>query len=362
MLLAHEEGPRLPIAVVGCGNHAYRSLFPCFDYLPVHLVATCDVNRERAEKYAAHFGAEAACASLAEVVARGDVEAVLIAVGPKLHPELACEALAAGLHVYLEKPPAMDVAGVDRIRAAQRASGKNVVVGFKKAFMPALVRMQAFLSGGEFGAVRTIQGRFPMDVPADGPEVLAQGRFANWLGNGVHPLSALVALGGRPETLTVHRSRHGGGFVFLEYPSGAVGSLHMAAGHSNSGAMERYEVVCERGHLVLENNVRLTVHRPGYPFDYRAGTDFTAGGAEVAALIYEPQHTLSTLENKAIFLQGFVQELDHFVTACLNATLPTRGTLEFARAVMECYEAGLLSQGRPVRLDDRAGGGAGTKQ
>lgn len=361
MLLAHDDGPRLNIAVVGCGNHAYRSLFPCLDYLPVRLVATCDVRRERAERYAAHFGAAAACGSLAEVAARGDVEAVLIAVGPQRHPELACEALAAGLHVWLEKPPAMDVAGVDRIRAAQREAGKTVVVGFKKAFMPALVRMQAFLAGGEFGAVRTIQGRFPMDVPPDGPEVLAQGRFTNWLGNGVHPLSALVALGGRPETLTVHRSRLGGGFVLLDYPSGAVGSLHMAAGHSNSGAMERYEVVCERGHMVLENNIRLTVHRPGYPLDYRAGTDFTAGGAEVAALIYEPQYTLSTLENKAIFLQGFVQEIEHFVTACLTDTRPTRGTLEYARAVMECYEAGLLSQGKPVRLDDRAGDGTAGK-
>jgi predicted dehydrogenase len=356
MLLAHEDGPRLKIAAVGCGNHAYRSLFPCFDYLPVRLVATCDVNRARAEKYAAHFGAEAACGSLAEVVARGGVEAVLIAVGPKQHPDLACEALAAGLHVYLEKPPAMDVAGVDRIREAQRASGKHVVVGFKKAFMPVMARMQVFLASGVFGVVRTIQGRFPMDVPADGPEVLAQGRFTNWLGNGVHPLSAILELGGRPETLTVCRSRHGGGFVFFEFPSGAVGSLHMAAGHSNSGAMERYEVVCERGHLVLENNTRLTVHRPGYPLDYRAGTDFTAGGEEVAALIYEPQHTLSTLENKAIFLQGFVQELEHFVASCLEGAPPTRGTLEFARAVMECYEAGLLSQGRPVRLDDRAQG------
>jgi predicted dehydrogenase len=352
MLLAHEEGPRLNVAMVGCGSHAYRSIFPCLDYLAVRLVATCDVDQERAQKYAAHFGARAACGSLREVIARGDVDAVLIAVGPQRHTDLACEALAAGLHVWLEKPPAMDVAGVDRIRAARDASGKHVAVGFKKAFMPAMVRMKAFLADARFGRIRTIQGRFPMDVPADGPEVLAEGRFTNWLGNGVHPLSALVELGGRPETLTVIRSPHGGGFVLLEYRSGAAGSLHMAAGHSQSGIMERYEVVCERGHLVLENNARLMVHRPGYPFDYRGGYDFAAGGEEVAALIYEPQHTLSTLHNKAIFLQGFVQELDHFVTSCLNDTPPTRGTLEFARAVMECYEAGLLSQGKAVRLDE----------
>ena len=67
MLLAHEDGPRVNVALVGCGNHAYRSLLPCFDYVPFRLVATCDPNRERAERYAAHFGAEAAYGSLAEV-------------------------------------------------------------------------------------------------------------------------------------------------------------------------------------------------------------------------------------------------------------------------------------------------------
>lgn len=352
MLLAHEEGPRLRVALVGCGNHAYRSLLPCFDYLAVDLVAACDTDRARAETFAARYGAEAACASLEEVIARGDIDAVFLAVGPKQHPDLACRALAGGLAVWLEKPPSLDVAGVDRMIAARDAAGKPVVVGFKKAFMPALVRLKAFVDSGDFGAIRTIQGRFPMDIPADGARVLAEGRFTNWLGNGVHPLSALVCLGGRPDALVVHRSPLGGGFVVLHYPSGAVGALHLAEGHGRSGPMERYEVVCEKGHLALENNARLLVYRPGYPFDYRGGTDFAAGDAGVAALIYEPQHTLSTLENKAIFLQGFVGEMEHFVDACLNHVAPTRGTLEFARAVMECYEAGLLSQGRTIRLDE----------
>ena len=352
MMLAHEDGRRLRVAVVGCGNHAYRSIFPSFDHVAVELVATCDTDLARAQKYAKHFGAKAACASLDEVAARGDVEAVILVVGPKQHPELACRALGAGMHVWMEKPPAMDVAGIDRMIAARDEADRNVVVGFKKAFMPGLVRMKSLVDGGAFGRLRTIQARFPVDVPPHGEAVLAEGRFTNWLGNGVHPLSAMLALGGRPDAITVHRAATGGGFLIMSFPTGSAGSLHMAEGHSPSGAMERYEVVCERGHVVLENNSRLTVHRPGYPFDYSAGTDFAAGDESVAALRYEPQNTLSTLENKAIFLQGFVQEIDHFVTTCLEGTRPTNGTLEFARAVMECYEAGLLSGGGEIRLDD----------
>lgn len=352
MLLAHEEGKRLKVALVGCGSHAYRSILPCFDYLPVELAAVCDTDIKRAQKYAAHFGAKAAYASLDEVIAKAGAEAVILSVGPKQHPDLACRALAAGLHVWMEKPPSVDVAGVDRMIAARDKVGRNVAVGFKKVFMPAVDRMMSFLGDPRFGRVRTIYGHFPMDVPADGPAVLAEGRFTNWLGNGVHPLSLLVYLGGRPDSLVVHRSRYGGGFVTLMYPNGAVGSLHMTEGQSRSGPMERYEVVCEQAHMVLDNNINLTVYRPGYPFDYAKGQDFAAGGEDVAAITYQPQYTLSTLENKAIFLQGFVQELEHFVAACLKGANATRGTLEFARAVMECYEAGLLSQGKDVHLND----------
>jgi len=103
--------------------------------------------------------------------------------------------------------------------------------------------------------------------------------------------------------------------------------------------------------MVLSNNTDLRIYRPGFPFDYANGNDFTSP-ADVAALVYEPQHTLSTLHNKALFMQGFVQELEEFVNACLKNVAPARGTLSAARIVMECYEAGLLSQGKRVRLDD----------
>jgi len=349
---ANEPERRLRIAVVGCGSHAGRSIFPCLDYLPVELVATCDLDAARARDYAARFGARAAYASLEELLGREAPEALLLVVGPRQHPELTCHGLAAGAHVWMEKPPAMDVAGVERMITARDAAGKYVAVGFKKVFMPALRRMKALLESGRWGRIRTIQGRYPLDLPADGPAVLAEGRATNWLDNGVHALSAMLALGGRPEGLVAHRSTHGGGFILLFFADGAVGSLHLAQGHSMSGPLERYEVVGEQGHLVLDNNTRLTVYRPGYPFDYRSGTDFTAGGEEVAALVYEPQHTLSTLENKAIFLQGFASELEHFVSSCLEARPPTLGTLEFARDVMRCYEASLRSQGAVIRIAD----------
>ena len=357
IMFAHEEGRRLKVAVVGCGGHAYRSIIPSFDYLAAEIVAFCDADVVRARKYAAHFGApskDSAFSSMKELLAANVADAVVMCVGPKQHPDLACEALAAGLHVWMEKPPSENVAGVSKMIAARDASKRFVAVGFKKAFMPVTRKVKEALNSGSYGKMRTLTARYPLGIPADGPRVLAEKQSNNWLGNGVHPLSLLVHLAGRAETVTTHLSPRGGGFVVIQFESGAIACLHDAAGHANSGIMERYEIVCENGHIVCDNNVKLTLHRPGAPFDYGRGFDFTAGTDETSAITYDLQHTLSTLYNKAIFIQGFVQELDHFISACLNNTAPTVGTLEEARWVMECYEAALLSQGKPVRIADLA--------
>src|SRR5205814_10104773 len=98
MLLSYEPGRRLKIAVAGSGNHAYRSLFPCFNYLPVELVATCDLALARPRVYGDHFGGREAFGSFAEMLAKSDAEVVLLAAGPAQHPDLSCQALPVGRH------------------------------------------------------------------------------------------------------------------------------------------------------------------------------------------------------------------------------------------------------------------------
>ena len=56
--------------------------------------------------------------------------------------------------------------------------------------------MKEVLDGSSLGPIRTISARYPLGMPADGAKVLAEKRYTNWLGNGVHPLSLLVHLGG----------------------------------------------------------------------------------------------------------------------------------------------------------------------
>ena len=71
------------------------------------LAWICDTDAERLSQYAARYPNARTTASFDETLADGDVEAVVIATPVPTHYELARQALEAGKHVFVEKPPAM---------------------------------------------------------------------------------------------------------------------------------------------------------------------------------------------------------------------------------------------------------------
>jgi predicted dehydrogenase len=124
------------------------STLPCIDatilhYLPVQFVALGDLDPLLLERTGAEYRVVALYTDAESMYAEQVLDTVLICAGPRFHPALAASALAAGLHVWLEKPPAMNVAGVDAIIAAR--GGRVCAGGFKKAYMPATRKARELL-------------------------------------------------------------------------------------------------------------------------------------------------------------------------------------------------------------------------
>ena len=329
---------RLDVALVGAGSHAYRNLLPAMHYLPVRLRAICDVDRARAQSAADEYGVRAVYTSTADMYRAEKLDAVFLCVSPQLHPELVCEALDAGLHVWLEKPPAMRAAEIETM--IRHRKDRIAVVGFKKVFMPATRKAIEIISQPGFGPLWSMLAQYPMSIPENGREILERREATNWLGNGVHPLSLMLAVGGEVQNVHVHRGKPEGGACVLLFKSGAVGNLHLAAGASLSMPAERYAFFGKGGMVTIDNNLRVTWHR-GIPFEYGRTTSFAPDGFDHGALYWEPQNSLATLENKAIFTQGFYGEMMHFCECVLAGKPATDGSLEFALHLMKVYEAAL---------------------
>ncbi|HEX8911703.1 MAG TPA: Gfo/Idh/MocA family oxidoreductase, partial [Humisphaera sp.] len=128
------------------------------------LVAAVDSNRARAEQLAkAHPGCTASDDWRA-VVARDDVDAVVVATTNDQLAPITHAAVAAGKHVLVEKPAARNAAELEPVAAAARKAfddrGVVVKVGFNHRFHPALLKAREIVDAGGVGPLMFLRARY----------------------------------------------------------------------------------------------------------------------------------------------------------------------------------------------------------
>lgn len=345
----HEYPRRLRTAFIGAGGHAQRNVYPAFQFAPVDLVAVCDLKLEQARMIARQFGAPRAYDDLAVMLATERPEVVFIVTnyderGHPRYPALAEACMLAGAHVWIEKPPAATIDEVRRMQEVSERTGRHVAVGLKKMFFPANVRARVLSRLPEFGRITSITTRYPQVVPPEAVRGDAR-KMTSFLDHFVHPHSLLRYLGGDLDWLFVNRTDHNGGAVVsLRFKSGAVGSLHYCAGIGTQSFLERTEIVGEGASVVVHNGVQVEYYRRPAPdapdgrLGYGRESDF-CGPLESSPIHWEPEFSLGTLHNKALFLLGYAPEIIHFTAGLLEGVGPTFGNLEDALELMRVYEA-----------------------
>ena len=118
------------------------------------LVAVADVSAESADRLAKDHDC-VALATVDDLLAREDVDAVSICLPSGLHAKAAVAALEAGKHVIIEKPIDITLAAADEIIAAERRSGRTVAVISQRRFQPGFRFLHDAVAGGRLGRVTT---------------------------------------------------------------------------------------------------------------------------------------------------------------------------------------------------------------
>ena len=340
------ETRKIRAGFIGCGGHAFRNVYPTFQYAPVDLMATCDLVEDRARQFARQFGAHRHYTDHREMLEKEDLDGVFIVTGygpnnRPLYPPLAIDCMRAGVCAWIEKPPAASVAEIDEMMAVEKETGMFTLVGLKKAFFPAIQRMKEITERPEFGGVTSINLKYPQYIPDEGEKDLAtSGKMRGFLDHLVHPGSIVEYMMGKIRHIYYERSPNGGGVMTMKFSSGASGVLHFTHGRSGAGPLERVEVVGKGANVVVDNGVRLTYYRPGGrgTGGYGRAMDFI-GDDDRAPIIWEPEWSLGQLYNKNIFLLGYAFEVIEFAACVLEDRYPTRGSLAAARELMKLYEA-----------------------
>jgi predicted dehydrogenase len=245
--------PALRIGLIGTGfmgkthTFGFASAPRVFD-LPYELVlhTVADRSNELATAAAATLGFAKGTGDWRTIVSDPEIDVVDITAPNALHKEMALAAIAAGKHVYCEKPLAPLAKDAREMADAAEAAGIKTQVGFNYLCNPILGLAREMIAAGELGEIRSYRGVHAEDYMADAAspfsfrnDPVGGGALADI---GSHALAtAEYLLGPIAEVLgdcaTVIRTRPFGkeglrnietddiGRAFLRFASGATGSI-----------------------------------------------------------------------------------------------------------------------------------------
>ncbi len=159
------------IGLIGCGGIAQSAHLPAIARLPglVRLVAAADVREEAARAAAAPFGADA-YTDYRQILARPDVDMVILCTPEFAHREQTEAAAAAGKHILSEKPMAKTVAEADAMIEAARRAHIRLMVGHSRRFTGRYQEVRQAIDAGEIGEPRIVRENERRSRPPAGRE------------------------------------------------------------------------------------------------------------------------------------------------------------------------------------------------
>jgi len=259
------DAPRL--SVIGAGNYAGAVLLPAFKTAGARFVRIASAGGVSSVHLGRKFGFAEATTDAATLLADKAADAVVISTRHDTHADYVLRALAAGKHVFVEKPLALTLDELALIEAAaQAAPTQRLMVGFNRRFAPQVVKVKQLLAGapGPKTLLMTVNaGAIPANHWTQDAAV-GGGRL---VGEGCHFIDLLRLLVGAPidgfHVTRMDATTPDTATVTLHFADGSVGTLHYLANGSKVFPKERLEVFAAGRVLQLDNFRRLTGY--GWP-------------------------------------------------------------------------------------------------
>jgi len=242
----------LRFGIAGLGTAGLAFIPPLLARPDVRLVAVADPDPN-----AAIPPDIAAYPSLKEMLKHDGLDAVIIATPTPLHCAHATAALAAGMHVILEKPMAANLAEAEMIQRVARTAHRALLIGHSHSFDLPVQRMRAIIASGRLGKVRMIQTAAYTDWmyrPRRADELIASQGGGVVMRQGAHQFDIIRLLGGgdlvevTAQTFDWDPNRPGIGAhqAFLRFASGVTATA-LYNGYGGLGMAELTQGVGEWG-------------------------------------------------------------------------------------------------------------------
>lgn len=177
--VSEESLPYLRLAVIGCGQAAFRGALPGFSppgseqsrkaapFLnfdgtdDVIISAVCDVDESKADKAATEFAVRRVENDDEQLLDDAPIEAVCICTPPPFHARQALGAIRREIAVLVEKPPVISESELEEMLVVKEEHGDlAVMVNLPWMFHPAVDAAKTFIGSGKLGTIRHVQALF----------------------------------------------------------------------------------------------------------------------------------------------------------------------------------------------------------
>jgi myo-inositol 2-dehydrogenase / D-chiro-inositol 1-dehydrogenase len=189
------------VGLLGCGGRGTEDATNLVDTGGARVVALADMFQDQLDKARAHFDEKQKAKGFAaldasqlflgpksyeQIAASKEVDAIVVATPPYFHPQHLETVVAAGKHVYCEKPVAVDVPGALKvIEIGKRAEGKlSLDVGFQIRDCPPFVELVRRIHAGALGKIVCAEAHYLtgyIDRPAWPNASANERRLRNWI-------------------------------------------------------------------------------------------------------------------------------------------------------------------------------------
>lgn len=165
----------MKVGIIGCGSIAKQRHAHEYALNPhTEIAGFYDLNPARAQALVDVFGGRV-YASVDELLADPEIEAVSVCVANAYHAPTTIQALEAGKHVLCEKPMAITLSDCEAMIAAAERAGKRLMIGQNQRLAPTHRKAKEILQSGQLGKVIAFQSTFGHG----GPEMWSMDKSAN---------------------------------------------------------------------------------------------------------------------------------------------------------------------------------------
>jgi myo-inositol 2-dehydrogenase/D-chiro-inositol 1-dehydrogenase len=331
------------IGWIGCGRQATEMLLPELVRIEgVGLAALADIDDAALAKTAGRYGVETTFRDYRDLLASQNLDGIGMAVGPSMHHEIGLAALARGLPIFMEKPPAADLEGAEQLAAAAARSKRPVLVGFMKRFSSGNKIARNVLDQDDFGPALGFFGSYMTAPTYFEGKADYRGFF---LHHCIHYLDLAPWLMGSPiAALDARQIEPGPGKLLihlgLSFDNGALGTLVMGTMQSRGAPVEFVQIMGDHRKIEVENVTEIRYTRdPAFKADDpAAGLD---DGADT--LRWTPNMTVAASEDH----KGYRALLQESLNA-MRGWPSTAPTIDDAVLAMSALERMAESLSRPL--------------